>query len=525
MAVVATALAFPASASAAALVPLAPSSSWGSEPIHAASPPGDPRLFVVERGGAVRIVADGVPVAMPFLTVPNVDTAGERGLLSIVFPPDYTTSGLFYVFTVAKVADAFGGPGDVRVVEYSRSANPDLADPASARLVLSRAHSATNHNGGQLVFGPDGHLYVTIGDNATASNAQDLSNDLGKILRIDPREQPGGAPFGVPASNPFVGVSGAMPEIYALGLRNPYRASFTPGGDLVLPDVGQTTWEEVNLGKATGTSAATGLAGANLGWPNCEGFCTPPNPSFADPVFQYGHGPTPPETTGCAIIGGHVVRDPALTGLTGRYLYGDVCREDLRSLDLAMPGADPRPAGLSLDAGVPIGFGEDGRGCIYVMAASTAYRVAPTASSSAACPATAAGGGGAVGDPAATIPPAADSVAPRLTLFGARRQPLRRVVPVFARCDEPCTLRAAGSLALPARAATTSAATTAVRRSGDPGEWVQLPVRIRRGHFRWAKRALRGSLEAIMWVRVKATDSSGNGSEEGIRIRLRDAAP
>jgi glucose/arabinose dehydrogenase len=332
-----------AAASAATLIPLAPSSAWNSTPIHGASPPGDPRLFVVERAGGVRVVEGGVLRPAPFLTVPNVDTEGERGLLSIAFAPDYATSGLFYVFTVAKGPDTLdpsGEAGDLRVVEYRRSSSdPGLADPASARLVLEQDHpAATNHNGGQLAFGPEGLLYVTMGDAANGANAQDWANDLGKLLRIDPHP-PSGIGFGAPTSNPLVGIAGAKPEIYALGLRNPFRASFGPGGDLVLPDVGQTTWEEVNVGRPTGTAAATTLAGANLGWPNCEGACTPPNPSFADPIFQYGHGPPPDTTTGCAIIGGYVVRDPALTGLTGRYVYGDLCRKDLRTLDLSAPGA------------------------------------------------------------------------------------------------------------------------------------------------------------------------------------------
>ncbi len=243
LAVAAALLALPGTAGAAALVPLAPGSAWGSSPVDATSPPGDSRLFVVERSGTVRIVADGTLLPEPFLTVPNVATGGERGLLSIAFSPDYATSGLFYVFTVANTPDAFGGEeGDLRVLEYRRSAtDPNRADPASARLVLSQEHhSANNHNGGQLMFGPEGLLYVTMGDGANGSNSQSLATDLGKILRIDPRLQPGGAPFGVPPSNPFVGVAGAKPEIYALGLRNPFRASFAPDGDLVLPDVGNS---------------------------------------------------------------------------------------------------------------------------------------------------------------------------------------------------------------------------------------------------------------------------------------------
>jgi glucose/arabinose dehydrogenase len=187
LAVISAMILSPTAAPAATLLPLAPSSSWESTPIAAASPPGDARVFFVERAGGVRVVENGELQATPFLTVPNVDTDGERGLLSVAFPPDYATSGLFYMFAVAAGPDTLEPaalPGDLRVIEYRRSAtNPDLADPASARLVLQQAHSGpTNHNGGQLAFGPDGFLYVTMCDAATSSNAQTLSNDLGKIL-------------------------------------------------------------------------------------------------------------------------------------------------------------------------------------------------------------------------------------------------------------------------------------------------------------------------------------------------------
>jgi hypothetical protein len=513
LAITAAILALPTTAPAAGLVPLAPASAWESSPIHAASPPGEPsRLFVVERGGGVRIVSDGVLQPTPFLTVPNVDTAGERGLLSIAFSPDYPTSGLLYVFTVAQSADAFGEAGDVRVVEYRRSANPNLADPASARLVLREKHSsAGNHNGGQIAFGPEGLLYVTIGDAANSANAQTLTNDLGKVLRIDPRLQPGGAPFGVPASNPFAGTPNAKPEIYARGLRNPYRASFAPNGDLVLPDVGEGTWEEVNVGRATGTAAATTLAGANLGWPNCEGLCTPFNPAYTDPVFQYGHtGSGPAETTGCAIIGGYVVRDRTLAGLTGRYLYGDTCRRDLRTLDLGVAAADPRPAVLSLppEGGVLIGFGEDGRGCVYAMTTATVYRVAPSSTAAAACPEAAAGA-------------SPDTTRPRLTLSGSHRQPLRRALRVFASCDEACSLRASGTLRVGGAKASAAARPPVSRRSATAGQRLRLAVRIGPRAYRKARLALQRGRKVTVPARIAAADGSGNSSRGTFRIKLR----
>jgi glucose/sorbosone dehydrogenase len=513
---IAATLALPAVAPAASLVPIAPGSAWSGTPVHAASPPGDARLFVVELQGAVRLVKEGGLQATPFLTVPNVDIDGERGLLSIAFSPDYATSGLFYVFTVAAGPDALdpsGSEGDLRVVEYRRSSsNPDLANPASARLVLKQPHSSTaSHNGGQLAFGPDGLLYITTGDAADSSNSQSLANDLGKVLRIDPRDPPGEATFSVPPSNPFVATMGTRPEIYSLGLRNPYRASFGPGGDLIVPDVGQESWEEVNLGRAAGAATATTLAGANLGWPICEGVCMPPNPSYVDPIFQYSHGPGPTETTGCAIIGGYVVRDPALVGLTGRYLYGDFCRSDLRTLDLDA-AADPQPAGLSIppEGGSLFGFGEDGRGCVYVMGGVTVYRVAASPTAGAACLATMAS------NPATT---AADATPPRLRLT-ARRQRLRRFVQLFAICNEACALRAAGTLRISAARASALPRLIVATRSTRGGEWVRLRMRLPNSPFAQARQAARDGRKVVARIAVTATDPSGNRSRKALRIRL-----
>jgi glucose/arabinose dehydrogenase len=525
--VLATLLPASTAASAATLIPLAPSSAWDSTPIHAASPPGDPRLFVAERGGGVRIVEDGVLRPTSFVTVPNVDTFSERGLLSIAFAPDYATSGLFYVFTVAAGPDALdpsGETGDLRIVEYSRSTmDPGLADPSSARLVLKQAHgSAANHNGGQLAFGPEGFLYVTMGDAANGANSQDLANDLGKVLRIDPHP-PSGVGFGAPTSNPFVGIAGARQEIYALGLRNPFRASFGPSGELVLPDVGETAWEEVNVGRPTGTPVATTLAGANLGWPICEAACPSPNPSLVDPFFQYGHGPAPGTTTGCAIIGGHVVRDSALTGLTGRYLYGDLCRKDLRTLDLAAPGGDPRPAGVSIpasDSG-PLGFGEDARGCLYVMTDATAYRLAESTAAGAACPPAVPKAPAVPKDPSGEPQAARDTKRPKLSLRAVRRQRLRRFVTLFASCDEACSLHASGALGFPGATASRSLRLIAATGSGQPRQRLRLRLKLRRKVLKQARQARQRGVKIKVRARVKATDSSGNFAERVIRLALR----
>jgi glucose/arabinose dehydrogenase len=516
-----------ATASAATLVPLAPPGSFASEPVFATSPPGDPRVFVVEREGGVRIVEDGVLQPTPFLTVPNVDTFNERGLLSIAFSPDYATSGLFYVFTVAAGPDELdptGEAGQIRIVEYRRSADPDLADADSARLVLATAHSAGNHNGGQIMFGPEGLLHITIGDNTEGSNAQTSGNYFGKVLRIDPRDPPGEATFSVPDSNPFVSIKSGRLPLYAIGLRNPYRASFGPNGELVVADVGAGSWEEVDVGRPIGTPLATTLGGANLGWPECEGFCPspPPQPGLTDPVFEYPHNGLSEETTGCAVLGGYVVRDQRLTGLTGRYIYGDLCRTDLRTLNLGVPGGDPQPAGISIPSGELRGFGEDSRGCVYVMTTETVYRVAPAPDAGTVCP------------PPPPPSPTADRAPPHLKLKGGR-QKLRRYVTVVATCDEACELRAAGSLRIskPRRRASSSRLAcdpkacsppglSVVRlRAGSPGTSVRMRLKMRKRVFKHAKSARRSGRKVRASVEVAATDASGNTTAKKTSIVLR----
>jgi len=507
VAIAAAAIVLPSAAAGAALVPLAPSTAWPSEPIQATSPPGDPRLFVAERGGAVRIVENGVLRSTPFLTVPNVDTEGERGLLSIAFPPDYGSSGLLYVFTVAKEAGEFGAePGELQVVEYRRSSvDPNLADPGSDRLVLGIPHSASNHNGGQIAFGPDGFLYVTVGDNANSANAQDLGNLYGKVLRIDPRPE-SGVGYEVPSSNPFVGAVGAKAEIYALGLRNPYRASFAPDGRLIVADVGSSLWEEVNAGS---------LAGANLGWPICEGDCPspPPQPGLTDPVFQYANAENPLTTTGCAIIGGHVVRDGTLEGLAGRYLYGDLCRSDLRTIDLDATGGDPQPGGLSLPSGELRGFGEDSGCRLYALSDETVYRVA---ADSGVTPTT--GGTAVCGVKRVAI--SRDRL--RLRVRAARRQRLRGHVKVVAICSEACALRARGRLHFFKRGRKAGSARLipvsrpAKANARNRFRLAVLKVRVRQR----AKRMLKQGRRVSARVTVVAFDDAGERTLRTVPVRL-----
>jgi glucose/arabinose dehydrogenase len=293
-----------------------------SNPVYVTAPPGDrSRIFVVEQAGRIRIVRKGKTLATPFLNVSrSISSGGERGLLSMAFAPDYRRSGLFYIYYTAT-------NGDLRIVEYHR-ASANRAAPGSARIVLSVRHrEAPNHNGGLLLFGPDKLLYAGLGDgggggdqHGSRGNGQNLGTLLGKIIRIDPRRQ-GRRAYTVPSGNPFVGRSGARPEIYAYGLRNPWRFTFAPNGNLIIADVGQNEVEEVDVvhGK-----------GKNLGWRVWEGrhrYTTGQSaPGAIPPVIQRFHS-----DGNCSITGGVVVRDRILSALRGRYIFGDFCRGVIES--------------------------------------------------------------------------------------------------------------------------------------------------------------------------------------------------
>jgi len=333
-------------------------------PTYVTAPSGDAeRLFVTTQQGRIRVVRNGAILATPFLTV-AVACCGERGLLSLAFPPDYALSGLFYIYYTAP-------DGAITVDEYRRSeATPDLADPLSRRNVLTLAHPRGNHNGGQLQFGPDGYLFVGTGDGGGTGDpdlaGQDLTTMLGKILRIDPRAGPVD-PYRIPPDNPFVGQPPRRPEIWSYGLRNPWRFSFDRlTGDLVIADVGQASWEEIDF-----SPRSMGFGrGVNFGWSCREGrhdykpgqpLCTAPVSPLTEPVWEYSHA------RGCSITGGYVVRDPALPALFGRYVYGDACSSALWSLTLQVPdGQGDAPTGDNVSS--LFSFGEDA--CARVYAAS-----------------------------------------------------------------------------------------------------------------------------------------------------------
>ena len=333
------------------------------EPVYVTGPEGaDGRIFVVEQGGTIKVLGKGRP--RTFLKVPGVESGGERGLLSVAFAPDYARSGLLYVYLTEN-------GGDIVVREYRRAGkDQDRANRKSGRDVISIDHSENaNHNGGQLQFGPDGMLYIGTGDGGAAydppENAQNKDSLLGKLLRIDPRRA-GDRPYSVPNDNPFVGKDG-KPEIYSYGLRNPFRFSFDrKGGALVIGDVGQDRYEEVDY------ETLQSAKGANFGWDAWEGFhklnddASPDPGGTTKPIFEYSHS-----GGNCSITGGFVSRDKKVKALYGRYVYADFCKGEIRSLvPKAGKARGDRSAGLGSELGIS-SFGEDTRGRIYVANLST----------------------------------------------------------------------------------------------------------------------------------------------------------
>lgn len=347
-------------------------------PIYVTSPPGDARLFVVERGGTIRVVKNAVAQGTPFLDISALTTVdGERGLLSMTFDPNYASNGLFYVFYTGDGARSGGTLGDIHVDEFHVSSNAMVADRLSRRqvLVINRNTSAGNHVGGQLQFGPDGMLYASVGDAGTlGATSQDLTSLNGKILRIDPG-QSGANPYTAPADNPYAGPTPGAAEVWSSGFRNPFRFSFDHlNGALAIGDVGETAREEIDYRP----QAAGGGRGENFGWPCREGLSAGPTScsgAFTAPIFDYTHGnPGGGAAFGCAVIGGYVYRGSDIPALSGRYLYADLCAHVLRSLQPGLPvGAGDRSE-IDLGDG-PNSFGEDGRCELYVAAGSTVSKI------------------------------------------------------------------------------------------------------------------------------------------------------
>jgi glucose/arabinose dehydrogenase len=281
------------------------------------------RIFVVEQTGRIWIVRDGVLVNTPFINLSGIVSQdvlrgfSERGLLGLAFHPDYAANGLFYVNYTDQ-------QGTTHVVEYSISAdNPDMADPESARVLLSISQPYSNHNGGDLVFGPDGYLYISVGDGGSGNDpqrvGQDPANLLGTILRIDVDNSGEDTPYAIPDDNPFFTNPALAPEVWAWGLRNVWRMSFDRAtGDFYLADVGQNAVEEVNF------QPADSPGGENYGWPAYEGsrrnVGSGPETEVVWPIVEYAN-----PSQGCSVTGGYVYRGEAIPELVGAYIFGDWC--------------------------------------------------------------------------------------------------------------------------------------------------------------------------------------------------------
>lgn len=328
---------------------------------------GSGRLFITEQVGRIRLVVNGQLLEQPFLDISSIvgSRASEQGLLSIAFHPRYASNGHFFVnYTDVR--------GDTVVARYKVSADPNIADPESGLVLLTIDQPYANHNGGQLQFGPDGYLYIGMGDGGSAgdpqNNGQRLDTLLGKLLRIDVDSA---SPYGIPPDNPFRSRDDAKPEIWAYGLRNPWRFSFDRAtGDLYMADVGQNAYEEVDF-----QPAASG-GGENYGWNFMEGnhpYGGRSNrPEFTPPVAEYSHA-----EGGCSVTGGYVYRGARLPGLAGIYLFGDYCTGLTWTLYRSAPDTWERRLFLRTNLRIS-SFGEDEAGELYVLDhVGAVYRLEP----------------------------------------------------------------------------------------------------------------------------------------------------
>lgn len=320
---------------------------------------GSGRLFLVEKQGRVMIIAGDEILPEPFLDIRNLVDSGpsERGLLSIAFAPDYEESGVFYVYYSDRPGD-----GDSIIARYHTSSDPNRAESDSAEILLSIDEPAANHNGGQLQFGPDGYLYIGLGDGGSANdpwdNAENLSVLLGKMLRIAVDTDSG---YLIPRDNPFVDQASARPEIWAYGLRNPWRFSFDRfSGDLYIADVGQNKWEEIDF------QSAGSAGGQHYGWDTTEGnHCFEPaegcdRSGITFPVAEYGHD------QGCSVTGGYVYRGGLYPQLSGIYFFADFCTGEIWAMQQDSSGQ--WQYGPLIESGVNVAsFGEDESGELYIL--------------------------------------------------------------------------------------------------------------------------------------------------------------
>lgn len=336
-----------------------------SMPLYLTAPAGDARLFIVTQGGQIRVVQNGQLQPAPFLDIASkITSGGERGLLSVAFDPAYASNGFFFVYYTDR-------RGDVVVERYKVSADPNRADAASAKQILLVSHQPySNHNGGHLLFGPDGMLYAGLGDGGSGGdpqgNGQNKGALLGKLLRLDVARSD---PYAIPSDNPFVGQSGARGEVWAYGLRNPWRFWFDRADrTLYIADVGQNAIEEVDV-------VSAGTAGVNYGWNRmeggqCYGSSSCDRTGLTQPVLTYTHA-----GGACSVTGGIVYRGQKIPELRGVYFYGDYCAGWVKSFRYQNGQASD---GRSWELG-PVGsilsFGEDAAGEMYLLSANgSVYR-------------------------------------------------------------------------------------------------------------------------------------------------------
>jgi glucose/arabinose dehydrogenase len=329
--------------------------------VYLASPPNDARIFVVDQVGRIFVIKNGAALTTPFLDITSlVLYGGEQGLLSMAFDPAYATNGRFYVYYTDL-------NGDIAVARYTATPTADVANAGSRTTVISIPHPLQgNHNGGLALFGPDGMLYLATGDGGGGGEpAQDINSLLGKMLRIDVSN----LPYSIPAGNPYAGATTGADEIWARGLRNPWRYAFDPpGGTLYIADVGQNLWEEVN-------AVALTTPALNYGWRIMEGnhcyFTDPCNGvGLTTPVLEYAHA-----AGNCSVTGGFVYRGTAIPELTGHYLYADFCAGVLRSFRFSGGQVLDQRTWSVGSVGNIKSFGLDAAGEIYILTSSRVYRI------------------------------------------------------------------------------------------------------------------------------------------------------
>jgi glucose/arabinose dehydrogenase len=361
-----------------------PVGSGLKRPVYVTAPSGDSRLFVVEQAGVIRVVKNGVVVSQPFLDIQSlVHSDAEQGLLSMAFHPAYKSNDYFFVYFLDRARH-------VRIERFRVTTNPDVADPRSGRTILSFDKPGWEHNGGLVRFGPDGMLYVGTGDGGNlprlSRNAQDTRSLLGKMLRLDVNDETG---YKIPAGNPFSRGGNARPEIWAVGLRNPWRFDFDRASGLIyIGDVGQYHREEVNI-------VPSSRGGVNFGWNIMEaGLCYEVFRSgrtgmiywkltrvfgripicrtrgLYDPPVEYVHS-----VKGCAVIGGSVYRGRRIPGLLGHYLFSDFCGRWVRSFKYAGGDIDQKQEWQTADIGQVVSFGEDGLGEMYIIGDKGVFRL------------------------------------------------------------------------------------------------------------------------------------------------------